>query len=45
MKIKIAITIDDNVHKAIIELASKDDRSISSMINKILKEHISRHKK
>ena len=37
-KEKLSITLDTEVHKVITEEAEKDDRSISSMINKILKE-------
>lgn len=38
MKIKIAITIDEDVLEEIKKLSCEDDRSISSQINKILKD-------
>ena len=39
-KSKISITLDPEVHDAIMQEAEKDDRSISSMINKILKDYV-----
>lgn len=39
MKTKITITIDDEILKAIKNLAQKEDRTVSSQINKILKNH------
>ena len=39
-KAKISITLDIEVHEAILLEAEKDDRSISSMINKILKDYV-----
>ena len=40
MKKKIAITIDEEVLNAIKDLATKEDRTLSSQINKILKDYI-----
>lgn len=40
MKKKIAITIDEEVHKKIKQISSIEDRNISSQINKILKDFI-----
>ena len=40
MKKKIAITIDEEVLSAIKKLATKEDRTLSSQINKILKDTI-----
>lgn len=37
-KAKISITIDLEVHEIIQQEAEKDDRTVSSMINKILKD-------
>ena len=37
MKKKLAITIDEEVLKELKVLSAKEDRSISSQINKILK--------
>ena len=38
MKKKIAITIDEEVLKQLKDYAEKEDRTISSQINKILKD-------
>ena len=38
MKEKIAITLDENVLKSLKDFASKEDRTVSSQINKILKD-------
>jgi hypothetical protein len=38
MKVKIAITIDEEVLELLKELAEKESRTISSQINKILKD-------
>lgn len=40
MKKKIAITIDEEVLKKLKIFADKEDRSISSQINKILKDFL-----
>lgn len=37
-KAKISITIDHELYEIIQREADKDDRSVSSMINKILKD-------
>lgn len=37
-KAKISITIDLDVHEVIQAEAEKDDRTVSAMINKILKD-------
>lgn len=37
-KEKLSITLDSDVHRAVLAAAEEDDRSLSSMINKILKE-------
>jgi predicted transcriptional regulator len=39
MKAKITITIDDDVLKKIQKLAEEDSRTVSSQINKILKDY------
>jgi hypothetical protein len=41
MKTKIAITLDQDVLKLIREMANSEGRSISSQINKILKDFLS----
>jgi hypothetical protein len=38
MKKKIAITIDEEVLEKLKQFANKEDRTISSQINKILKD-------
>lgn len=40
MKKKIAITIDEEVLNAIKKIAHDEDRTLSSQINKILKDKI-----
>lgn len=45
LKKKIAITIDDDVWKAIQKLATKEDRTMSSQINRMLKEFLKEREK
>lgn len=40
MKKKIAITIDEDVLEKLKRFANKEDRTISSQINKILKDFL-----
>lgn len=40
MKSKLAITLDEEVLKGIKILVDKEDRNISNLINKILKEYL-----
>ncbi len=40
-KIKVSISLDENVIERIKELAEEDDRNFSQYINMILKKHIS----
>lgn len=40
LKEKVSITLDSDVVKTIKELAEKDDRSFSQLINKVLKDFI-----
>ena len=42
MKTSVSITLDDPVLDKIRQLAEQDDRSLSSYINLILKEHLER---
>jgi hypothetical protein len=42
VKTKIAITLDDEVLKLIKQLAEEESRTVSSQINKILKDAISK---
>ena len=39
-KIKVSISLDENVIERIKELAEEDDRNFSQYINMILKKHI-----
>lgn len=39
-KIKVSVSLDEDVIEKIKELADKDDRNFSAYINKVLKEHI-----
>lgn len=45
LKKKIAITIDEEVLLGIKEIATKEDRTISSQINKILKDFLKEREK
>ena len=40
LKSKISITLDDPVIEAIKQLSEKNDRSLSSYINLVLKAHL-----
>ena len=40
-KIKVSISLDENVIERIKELAEEDDRNFSQYIDMILKKHIS----
>ena len=40
LKTKISLTIDDPVLESIKELAELEDRSLSSYINLVLREHL-----
>lgn len=42
MKKKIAISIDEDIYIKISEIAKDEDRSISYMINKILKNNLNK---
>jgi predicted transcriptional regulator len=39
-KEKLSITLDYDIYEKLVELAEKDDRSVSSMINKTLRESL-----
>lgn len=45
MKKKLAITLDEEVFKKLKSFADKEDRTISSQINKILKDFLEREDK
>lgn len=45
MKKKIAITLDEEVLKAVKLLACNEDRTTSSQINKLLKDYLKIEKK
>jgi len=40
-KVKVSISLDENVIERIKELAEEDDRNFSQYINIVLKKHIS----
>ena len=40
LKSKISLTLDDPVLAAVRELAERDDRSLSSYINLVLRAHL-----
>ena len=39
-KIKVSVSLDEDIIEAIKDLAEQDDRNFSSYISKVLKEHI-----
>jgi hypothetical protein len=39
-KAKVSITLDQDVYDAIVVIAEKDDRTVSAMINKILRDFV-----
>lgn len=45
LKIKVSITLDEEVLTQIKEMAENDDRNFSQYINLILKEHIKNNNK
>ena len=38
-KVKVSVSLDEDVIETIKDLAEQDDRNFSSYINKVLKEH------
>lgn len=44
LKLKVSLTLDEDLIKIIKELAEKDDRSFSQYINKVLKKFIEEQK-
>ncbi len=40
LKAKISITLDEPIIEAVQQLAEEEDRSVSSYINLVLKEHL-----
>lgn len=40
LKVKVSITLDEQIVQQIKELSEKDDRNFSQYINMILREHI-----
>lgn len=45
LKVKVSITLDEQIVQQIKELSEKDDRNFSQYINMILREHIKNTKK
>ena len=43
-KIKVSVSLDEDIIEKIKKLAEEDDRTFSSYINKVLKEHIQQNK-
>lgn len=41
-KLKVSVSLDENIIQRIKELAENDDRSFSQYINVVLKEHINK---
>ncbi len=44
LKVKLSITLDEDVAGRIKELSEADDRSVSQYINLVLKEHLAKLK-
>lgn len=44
LKVKLTISIDPDIEKQIREMAEEDDRSFSSYVNKVLREHLRKDK-
>lgn len=42
LKTKISITLDHTIYEKVKELAEYDDRSVSSYVNLVLREHLAR---
>lgn len=40
LKVKLSITIDEDIAEKTRELAEEDDRSLSQYINMVLRQHI-----
>ncbi|MCI1930234.1 MAG: ribbon-helix-helix domain-containing protein [Clostridia bacterium] len=40
LKVKVSITLDNDIVKELKELAEKDDRSFSQYINILLRKHL-----
>ena len=40
LKVKVSITLDEQLIQQIKELAEKDDRNFSQYINMVLREHV-----
>ena len=45
LKVKLSITIDEDVAKRVKELAEQDERSVSQYINLVLKAHLAEQDK
>ena len=45
LKVKLSITLDEDVLNHIKELSEADDRSVSQYINLVLKEHVTNSEK
>ncbi len=41
-KVKVSISLDENIIERVRELAEEDDRSFSQYINMVLKEHVAK---
>lgn len=41
-KVKVSVSLDEDIIAAIKELAEEDDRSFSQYINLVLKEHLAK---
>ena len=40
LKVKLTISLDPDIEQGIRDLADEDDRSFSSYINKVLRDHL-----
>ena len=43
-KVKVSVSLDEDIIMEIKKMAENDDRSFSQYINLVLKDHIAKHK-
>jgi len=44
LKVKVSVTLDEDIVVKVRDLAERDDRNFSQYINKVLRDHIKEHK-
>jgi len=43
LKVKVSMTLDNDIVEKLKELAEKDDRSFSQYVNVLLRRHLEKH--